>query len=313
MKRSTYLFGILVLLLLQTSCKQNPLSEVESGDWNNERSVLGIKFENQVGSSDIERIDEATGEISITINANAVPNLSNIVLEEIQLSYEAESSVQEGDALNFENANNSASITVTSPTGKSREYTITASSFTESLLGTYNITGFTLWGGTGPEYDGGEVIPFEDKPWIWPENGGPNAELDNTVTFTLGGITEDGNTFGTIINDSGEDGNYADFIFSLDPQTDVNDYYRTLPKGDGEWSRNYNNGTISITFEDGSTHTGSFETSGTENLGNGYSFTIEEYALAFDLNGVDDWDNIYSDYDKVVINPRRYWIELSKQ
>ena len=205
-------------------------------------------------------------------------------------------------------------MTVTSPTGKSRVYTITMDSFQESILGTYKVSNLIVYGGTGPEYGGGAVLAMTDKPWIWPETGGPQAELDNSFTLELTGITEDGNTYGTIVNDAGADGLYADFSFVLDPPTDINHFYRKVPAGAGEWLRNYATGTITFTFADGTTTSGSFiETNTTEDLGNGLSKTTTGHAFAFNLNGTDDWDKIYSDYDKFVKKPRRFWIDLEKQ
>lgn len=312
MRKLSYIV-ILLMVFGQVACQKDPLSEIEDGSWNNERSIESIKFENQVGQAEITRIDGTTGEVDIAINVDAVPDLSNIKLQELVLSYDATASVKEGDALNFENASNSVTITVTSPTGKSRDYTVVASSFSEDIVGTYKVNSLTLYGGTGPEYGGGAVLKLTDKPWAWPETGGPAAELDNTLTFEMTGITEEGNTYGTVTNAAGEDGMYADFTYVLDPETDVNHFYRKIPEGEGEWLRNYKTGTITFTFADGHTTTGTFESSGTEDLGNNLSMTISNKAFAFDLNGTDDWDNIYSDYDKFVKRPRRFWIEVEMQ
>lgn len=221
MKKITYiLFSI--LLLANMACIKDPLKEIEEGDWNNERSVINLKFENQVGKPTISRVDESTGTIELTINVSEIPDLSNIVLTSIQTSFGATSSVEQGEAINFENADQTAVLTVTSPTGKSRDYTIKVYSFEETLLGSYKITDLLVYGGTGPEYGGGAVLPMTSKPWIWPATGGPEAELDNTLTFEMTGITDEGNTYGTITNDEGVDGLYADFQYVLDPATDVN-------------------------------------------------------------------------------------------
>lgn len=294
-------------------CQTDPWDNIEDGNWNNERSILSVKFENQVGQPEITRIDENSGQINVSINADAVPDLSNIVLQELVLSYNAEGSIEEGESLNFENDTNTSTLIVTSPTGKSREYLIKVDPFQEDILGTYQIQDLVLYGGTGPEFGGGGVLPLTSKPWIWPEENGPEKELDNYLVFELGGITEEGNTYGTVTNYAGEDEAYADFNFVAEPATDVNNFYRKIPKGEAEWSRNYATGTITFTFEDGRTTTGTFEGPGTEDLGNGLSQTIEDYAFAFDLNGTDDWDNIYTDYDKFVKKPRRYWIEVIKE
>ncbi len=305
---------MLVLVLAQIGCVKDPFTEFEEGDWNNERSILSIRFENQVGAAEILRDGDETGSINIGINVGAVPDLSSITLNGLVLSYGAESSVQVGEALNFENATNTTTIMVTSPTGKTREYIITAEPFVETILGTYDITNLIVFGGTGPEWGGGAVLPMTDKPWIWPENGGPSAELDNTITLELEGFTDEGNSFGTIINNAGPDEMYADFQFVLDPPTDVNHFYRKIPKGEGTWERNYATGTVRFTFADGTITTGTFiENGATEDLDNGLSKTVENYAFAFNLEGTDDWDNIYTDYDKFVKRPRRFWIEMQKQ
>jgi hypothetical protein len=302
-----------LLLLCQLGCVTDPWDDISDGSWNNERSVLDIKFENQVGTADIVRIDDKTGEITITINVDAVPDLSAITLSNLQLTYGATSTLEVGESLNFENADQSASFTVTSPTGKSRDYKVKVTSFQETILGTYKITNLVVYGGTGPEYGGSAVIPMMNKPWIWSSTDGPGAELDNTLTFELEGITEDGNTYGKIINNAGPDGLFANFIFVGDPVTDVNHFYRKIPKGEGKWLRNYATGLVTFTFENGATTSGSLIGPGTEDLGNGKSKTTTEGALAFSLTGTDDWNKIYSDYDKFVKRPRKFWIDIEKQ
>lgn len=311
MKKLAITLSVLMFLGF-TSCQKDPWQEIEEGDWNNERSILSLKFENQVGQPEITRIDEHTGAIEVSINSDAVPDLSEIVLQELVLSYNANSTVEEGESLNFENESNTATLVVTSPTGKTREYIIKVNPFQETVLGTYEIQDLVLFGGTGPEYGGGAVLSLDSKPWVWPENG-PQKELDNYLVFELSGITEDGNTYGMVTNYAGPDEAYANFTYVLDPVTDVNHFYRKIPKGEAEWFRDYNTGTITFTFDDGHTTTGTFVDSGIEDLGNGLSKVIENKAFAFDLNGTDDWDNIYTDYDKFVKKPRRYWIEVVKQ
>ncbi|UII20685.1 hypothetical protein [Fulvivirga ligni] len=312
MKSLKYIL-ILTIVAMQMACQKDPLEEIEEGDWNNERSIINIKFANQVGQAEIVRDDESTGHITIAINVAAVPDLSNIALNSVQLSYGATATLKEGESLNFENADKSATVTVTSPTGKSREYIITATEFTETIVGTYDINNLIVYGGTGPEYGGGAVMPLTDKPWVWPEADGPHVELDNVLTFELEGFTEEGNTYGKFTNSAGEDGLYANFNFVGDPETDVNNFYRKLPKGEGTWARNYTSGMVTFTFSDGHTTSGTFVGSGTEDLGNGLSKTVDNNALAFTLNGTDNWDKIYSDYDKFVSKPRKFWIDITKR
>jgi len=303
---------ILAVALFQFACQEDPLDDINDGDWNNERSVIDIKFENQVGIAEIERVDDQTGTISLQINAAVVSDFSQIAIQELELSYGAKATAEIGGVLNFDNEMNSASLTVSSPTGKSREYTVTVTPFTETLIGTYNITNLVMYGGTGPEWGGGGVMALTDKPWIWPDNG-PQKELDNVLSFEMTGITDDGNTYGIVTNNAGDDSEYADFVFIGDPKTDVNHFYRKIPKGEGEWLRNYSTGLITFTFTDGSTVDGTFVGAGTEDLGNGLSKTVTDNAFVFTLAGTDDWDSIYSDYDKFVKNPHKYWVDVTKQ
>ena len=223
--------------------------------------------------------------------------------------------------MNFENGSRSASITVTSATGETRNYTITVSgNFMETLVGTWDVKKLTIYGGTGPEYGGGAVMQLTDKPWCWSETYGPQAECDNVLTFTMTGVTDEGNTSGICINDAGADGKYADFIFLGDgnkenPGVDIDlkKFYRQIPEGESTWVRDYAANTITFTDKEGRKTTGSLVAAGTEDLGNGLSMTIERNAFAFNLSGTDDWTNIYSDYDKFVKKVRRYWISVSKR
>ena len=307
-------FAILLLFVVSLfSCVTDPLKDIEEGNWNNERSVINIKLENQVGKATIERIDDQTGTIVLASNVDAVPDLSSIKLSSIQLSYGAESSVKVGESFNFENASKTATMTVTSPTGMTREYTITATSFKETILGTYKITNLVVYGGTGPEYGGASVMAMTSKSWLWAATDGPQAELDNSLTFTLSGIDDDGNTYGKVVNNAGADGLYANFIYIKDPVTDVNNHYRKIPTGEGEWSRNYTTATISFTFADGKTTTCTYIGAGVEDMGNKKSKTTTDNAFRFTLNGTDDWGKIYSDYDKFVKRPRVLWVDVTKQ
>lgn len=300
-----------------TSCVKDLQDEINEGKWNHERQVIDIKFENQVGVAEIETIDAATGSIEIALNTAAVSDLSAIKISALQLSYQAEATVKAGDALNFNNADRSASFTVKATTGETRVYTVTASEFTEDILGTWKIDAMTIYGGTGPEYGGGAVMQLADKPWCWNEATGPLAECDNSLTFILEGVSEEGNTFGKCINDAGADGQYFDSLFiGNNPETgenvDLSGFYRQIPEGESTWYRDYDAGTISFTDSAGKVTTGQFTGPGTEDVGYDKSFTVDDHALSFSLNGTDDWTNIYTDYDKFVKKPRKLWITIHK-
>ncbi len=311
------LIAIGCVAFLSQSCVKDLQDDINDGKWNHERQVLDIKFENQVGLATIETTDASSGNIDIAINVDAVPDLSNIKLASIQLSYQAESSLKVGEALNFENGNRTAMITVTAMTGETRQYTIHVSEFKEEIIGKWSVESLTIWGGTGPEYGGGAVMALADKPWCWNEATGPDAECDNTLTFTLEGVTDDGNTYGKCVNDAGDDGKYFDAIYvGNNPETgenvDVSHFYRQIPEGVSSWNRDYSSGTITFTDASGKVTTGSFIGAGTEDLGWGKTYTVTDNALAFNLNGTDDWNNIYQDYDKFVKKARKFWVAIKK-
>lgn len=300
-----HIYLVLILAAL-SGCEKDPFEGIVS----NERAIMSFSLEKgQMGPAVIDR---ANSKVTVNVLVEEGTDLSNVA-PTILPSYKATMSPASGEPVNFAANNNQVTYTVTSESGQTRDWTVELVPFTETLLGTYDITGLVLYGGTGPEYGGGGVLNLTDKPWVWPAEGGPAAELDNVLTFEFSGVTEDGNTYGTITNDAGEDGKYADFLFVMNPQTDVNHYYRKIPKGEGTWERNYANNTVTFTFADGTTVSGMFTGPGTEELGNGLSKTVTDNAFVFTLNGTDDWDNIYSDYDKFVKKPRRYWVEVKKR
>lgn len=299
-----------------SACQKDPLDEVNDGNWNKEKNILGISFNGQVGNATITRNgDIAT--IEFTYNTSVSEDFSAIEITALEVSYGAKASATVGETLNFENSENSAAITITPVHGDPLNWTIKLSPFNETILGTWNITALSVYGGTGPVYGGASVAEMTDKSWCWDASTGPAAEKNNTLTFTLSGIDEDGNSYGTIVNDAGNDGKYANFTYiNSDPDVDLNSFYRKIPEGEATWLRNYAAGTVTFTFSDGSTSTCDFVEAGTETLYSDASRTITktviDHAFAFTLSGVDDWTNIYTDYDRFVSNPRKYWIEITK-
>ncbi len=309
--------SFMICILALQSCVKDLQDDVNDGGWNHERSVIGIEFENQIGAASIENVDASTGNIDLAINVGAQPSMASVKLKKLDLSFQATSSVKVGDALDF--SNGQASFTVTSTLGETRTYTIHVSEFTESLVGTYQVNSLTVYGGTGPEWGGGAVMQLADKPWCWSEIYGPDVECDNTLTFTLIGVTEDGSTTGTCFNNAGDDGKYADFIFqgSMNKEEegvdiDLKHFYRQIPEGESTWIRNYSEGTVSFISKEGKTTVGQFVEAGTIDVGYDTSFTVDNQAFQFSLSGTDDWTNIYSDYDKFVKKPRIFWVCVTK-
>lgn len=318
-KTLKYSLFILCVIILQ-SCVKDMQDDLKEGGWNHERTLISLKFKNQVGQAEIERVDDISGEVTITLNVGAITDLSKVEVENMQLSYQAKASVNIGGTVDFSNAERKATITVTSALGEARNYTIYASEFRETIEGQWSINNLVVYGGTGPEYGGGGVMPLQEKSWCWYDAYAPKVECDNILTFTMDEITDEGNTSGVCINNAGADGKYANFIFqgSMNKDNpgvdlDLKRFYRQIPEGESRWTRNYSLGTISFTDKNGKVTTGTLENAGTYDLGNGKSVTIPNNAFSFTLNGVDDWTNIYSDFDKFAKKPRKYYIMVTKQ
>ncbi len=297
----------LVLTIMSTACKKDPYKDVVSHERSIEAFSLGEGLV-QVGPA---QVDHATATVSVSVLMQEGTDLSRVT-PIVQQSYRSTVSPASGEAVDFAANGNSYTYTVTAESGESREWTVALTLFEESILGAYSVQRFVVYGGTGPEYGGGAVMDMTDKPWLWPEADGPQAEYDNTLQFEFIGVTDDGNTYGTFINDAGVDGSYANFLYVANPQTDLNPLYRKIPTEQGTWERDYTANTITFTFADGTTSVGEFVGAGTQDLGNGLSKQITDHSLTFSLTGSDDWDNIYSDYDKFVKRPRRLWIDIQK-
>jgi hypothetical protein len=308
MKRFSYLILIMLIAIgVLQSCQKDPSSGIKS----HERAIESFSLGNglvQIGPAVVNR-DSSKVTVKVLMQGNT--DLSK-VSPTIISSYKSTIQPASGAAVNFAANNNQATYTVTAETGETRKWTVVLVPFTEALIGTFTIQDLTVFGGTGPEYGGGAVFKLTDKA-VWPATTGPSAELDNTLTLTYTGVTADGNTYGTIVNSAGPDGKYADFTFTQNPQTDVNKFYRQIPEDTGKWLHNYTTNTVTFTFADGTTTTGTFNGPGTVSLGYGLSKTITDNAFTFTLNGTDDWNHIYSDYDKIVKRPRIYWIDVKKQ
>lgn len=309
-----------IFAILTQSCVKDMQDDLNEGGWSNDRMILDIKLKNQVGKAEIARIDDASGEIELSLNIDAIEDLSKVELEKLQLSYDAKASINIGGSLDFSNAERSTILTITSATGLVREYKIYATEFRETVIGTWAINDLIVYGGTGPEYGGGAVLQLQSKSWCWSDNYAPKTECDNMLTFTMNQITDEGNTSGICINNAGSDGKYADFIFkgSMNKDNpgvdlDLKHFYRQIPEGESRWTRNYALGTISFTAEDGTVTTGVLEKAGTYDLGNGKSITVNNNAFSFTLNGKDDWGAIYSDFDKFAKKPRKYYVMITKQ
>lgn len=305
MKYINYL--ILLAVIMLSSCQKDPMEGIQS----HERAIESFSLGNGLVQIGPAVVDRDSSKVTVKVLMQAGTDLSKVTPTVIP-SYKSTLSPASGTTVNFAANNNKTTYTVTAETGETRKWTVVLLPFTEPLIGVFKIQDLTVYGGTGPEYGGGSVFKLTDKT-VWPADG-PSAEIDNTLTFTYTGVTADGNTYGKVVNDAGPDGKYANFLYTQNPQTDVNKFYRQIPTGTSTWTHNYTTNTITFTSADGKTVTsGTFANAGTTSLGNNLTKTVTDNAFVFTLNGTDDWNHIYSDYDKIVQHPRMYWIDVKKQ
>lgn len=314
------IFLAMSALVMMSACTKDPWNEVAKGDWNHDHRILDIKFAGQAGLAQVKDVDASTGTITVQLATNLVDDMSQVAVETLDLSYKATSSVPRGGTLDFTGA--APTIVVTSATGKTRTYTIEMTEFTETLVGCFAIPTARVWGGTGPEWGGGALMDPTAKSWCWytDEGFGPGAEYDDYLEFTLSEIMADGNTTGKCIHYGGVDGKHWNCLFKAavnkegDTDIDLHKFFRQIPVGTSTWVRDYVNNTLSFTDANGKVTTGEIYPAGEYQIykddSRDVKATVTNLAFVFKLQGVDDWTNIYTDYDKFVKRPRLFMIAV---
>lgn len=250
-------------------------------------TISDIAFEGQT-TTPVITVNGTTGTITFKYDPTGL-DLKAIKITKLSFRYEdptlvPSASVSVGDALDLDKK--TADIVVTSHDGKSTcTYTVSAeSSITFEVENPFQGTiSFDLIGGI-PWGVGQSFLVFIGGPgnpetpseadirmttdaeigdgghahWKDPENASSKdglsmtvAEQDNIISFKYtSGDSSTGVTYGTYVNDAGEDGEYSDFIYYASDQDrenkniDVTEIYRLLPKGKMRWSQDYNSKTI---------------------------------------------------------------------
>ncbi len=320
MNKIKYLFLAVVAALSVVGC-DDPWKEINEGAWNHEHSIIAIEFEGQAGLTEITSQDDEEGHkgtIDFKLLSSNVPDMSKVAIKTLTLSYGATATVAKGETLDF--TGEAPTIAVTSPNGDTRVYTLNMTEFTETLIGTYKIQKHMHYGGTGPEYGGGALMDPQEKSWVWNQKGfGPNAEYDNYFEITFETVNAAGNSVGTCVHYAGVDGKFWNCIFlakfNKEGATDIDlhKYYRLLPMGTSKWERNYSDGTITFTDAAGKKTVATLMEEGSHFIfkSNGTTdkfLEVPNFAFNFAVAGVDDWTNIYGDYDKFVKKARNHYI-----
>lgn len=304
------------------SCTKNPWNAIAAGDWNQERTIIEIKFEGQAGTPVITNTSDTEGEIELGLAPAYIADMSKVKIEILTLSYKAVGSVSTGGTIDF--TQDDPTISVTSQTGKTRVYTLHMTEFEETLIGCYKIATSQVFGGTGAVYGGSAVMEPSTKSWCWAERDGhgPTAEYDDYIEITLDEILPNGNTTGKCVHYGGIDKKHWNGIFdkSMNKEgttdIDLRKFYRQIPIGTSKWTRNYSDGTVTFKDANGKETVGTLMPPGTHEIynygGTVKTVTLTDNSFAFTLKGVDDWTNIYSDYDKFVKKPMAYFITVNK-
>lgn len=303
---------ILILSITLLSCEKNLMDNVESGSWNSERGILNIKFSNQLGTANIFRDSLDNGLVNFYYVDSLNSGNMNLEIKEINLSYGATADKKDGDILSF-GSDSIAHINVTAQNGKSKIWTIKMKTFDDIILGTWKIQKLWLYGGIAPDYSAvinmGTWDPFKRNPLP------ASKETDNLLTFSLGGALANGDCFGTVNNDAGPDGLYADFIFIESGDTiDVNNFYRKIPKGISNWSKSAAANTITFTpLSGGTSSTLTFVETGSYQLDSKRSVSITDKALVFNLNQPSNITTRGKRRNYAVDSPQKFYIEIQKQ
>lgn len=310
------------------------------GNKSNERTLLSIAFDHQIGDAVITPVGDAEGTVEFQLAVDLIDNLSQVEITAMTISYGATATAKTGDKIDF--TGDAPSITVTAESGKTRVYSLVMSPFAESFAGNYAINGSMILGGLGdatdPEVWGWGVLLLADPAkdtWNWAkwisEGYGPAANYDNYLEVKCTKINDDGTTEGTCINYGGADGKHWNCFYDgaqnkakPGQDMDLRHFYRVIPIGESTWKKDYSAGTI--TFKDAA---------GNERVCAIFDQNIEicaakekvvevsDLCFAFQVDGDTTWDSdtgayyneigaLYHDYLKFVIAPRYFFLLVSK-
>ena len=252
MKRTvkSLIFAVLALTAV-VSCKKVAHNTEELVDpWLRERTPVNLRLESQIGAAIIsdDWRDDSSGSITVSLITGGL-DLSKVKVEALDFKFpESEycptANIGPGSMLDL--SGGSASFTVTAYDGETRTYTVKYTQFSDPLEGTYSFTpvggildgsaplsAFIIVGGWDDAVVCSTVM---DKWWHWGTGYMPTDEDDNILSFRLESAdAETGATFGTLVNTPGEDGLYANYVYNN--SIDVNDMYRTFPKGRSRWAK----------------------------------------------------------------------------
>ncbi|WP_066629925.1 hypothetical protein [Labilibacter marinus] len=294
MNKLLYIYG-LVLAVFMASCTEDPLSKIyeDGSSWNHERGISALVLKNQIGSAAIvSNTEEST--VTVVLNTDVEPNISSVEIEYIGLSWNASADVAEGSTLNFDNEEKKTTITVTSESGKTKEWTVYAQEFSNPVMGEWRIAvhrfswdDYNGWGNSGYDVDLVNDMPLTA------------TGLDDVITFGAVEGIEDGKPYGTYTRTAGADNEFANYVFD-DGIHEVKDWapqFGQLQGGKGKYYIDEDgNGAliVRLVMESGSeSATGVIEIIDETTVKVNLEPTMRDLSLI-------DWDNYYSTWSHLV-------------
>jgi len=276
------------------ACQKDPLSEIRDGGWNKERNIIGISFAGQIGLTTIVR-DGTNATIGFLDYSS---DFSNIQINALEVSYGASASVKVGDKLNFNNAEKTATITITPANGEPLIWKIVAGQYVNPYNGTWSIQSFRMkwddWNGWGLS---GEANVADKLSSAAPG-------MDDMITFGgIDGVDEaSGAVYGAYERTSGANGSFATYISPLG--NNWSNLLGQLPNGKGKYYINADN-TITIVLEGSTAKYNSKGSTATD----GATMT---YGLNTSQIWTIDWNDYYSTENQLKM-VYQLWYLLKKQ
>ena len=337
-KLTAFLAGAAILFACTPDEDQPGGNGGGTGNKSNERTLLSISFDHQIGDAVITPVDDENGTVEFQLAIDLIDDLSQVEITGLTVSYGATATAKTGDKIDF-TANN-PTVTVTAESGKTRVYALQMAPFTESFAGNYAIQGSVIFGGLG-DATSSEVWSWgcllvdkpENKSWNWKKYNalgyGPTANYDNYLEIKCTKINDDGTTEGTCINYGGADGKHWNCFWDGEQNKDkpgqdldLRHFYRVIPIGESTWKKDYSAGTITFTSAEGVvTVCAMFDEDIVICQDANKTVTVDKQCLAFLVDGDTTWnkDNeayiasiLGSDYLKWVIAPRYFFLMVEK-
>lgn len=230
----------------------------------NERSLLEIKIQGQLGKAVIER-DEDECSATVYVMAMADYPYSAVPVEGIVVSEGATPSVGKGGTLNFSNPERRAKITVTSESGKTLDWFIYLETYDPFYVGEWRIIEVKL-------FCNQRVSGSGDGSWTTQLSGAEFGtyglpEYDDHIIINMNPEPQDNTLLGTMEHTAGKDGEYGHFWgvyppYSIETPLDMDPRLRhLLHPGESSWKLDLTTGQMEIT-KDNITSTMIFGTEG---------------------------------------------------